>query len=103
MNRSDLIDYIANHFPQLPHSTVAQYVRVICDNMCKKLLNDNYNRIEIRNFGTFSLVERKAITARNPKTGELLSLDNRLCLKFKPGKKLKSDLMNIVPKEKISN
>lgn len=42
-------------------------------------------RIEIRGFGGFTLRERQARIARNPKTGDVVNLPRHHILHFKPG------------------
>lgn len=42
-------------------------------------------RIELRNFGVFEVVKRKARRARNPKTGETVMVPARKMVRFKPG------------------
>jgi integration host factor subunit beta len=42
-------------------------------------------RIEIRGFGGFSVIQRAARIGRNPKTGEQVSLPIRHSTHFKPG------------------
>ena len=51
-------------------------------------------RIEIRGFGTFSLHNHNSRTARNPKTGELVALEKRYSIHFKPSKELKNRVDN---------
>ena len=46
-------------------------------------------RAEIRGFGSFSLARRNARTARNPKTGEPISVPEKNVPHFKPGKELR--------------
>lgn len=46
-------------------------------------------RIELRNFAVFQVVSRKARKARNPRTGEAVSVPAKKVVKFKPGKKLR--------------
>lgn len=45
--------------------------------------------IEIRGFGTFRVREKKARLARNPRTGEKVSVPKRYVPSFKPSKELK--------------
>lgn len=47
-------------------------------------------RIEIRGFGGFSTIPRKARIGRNPKTGESVSLPSRHTVHFKPGLDLRN-------------
>jgi DNA-binding protein HU-beta/integration host factor subunit beta len=73
-------------------------------------LNQNKN-IEIRGFGTFSTKERKPRPARNPKTGEVVQLDQRRVPMFKFSSELK-ELINQkgspaiyinTPQDKVTN
>ena len=42
-------------------------------------------RVELRNFGVFEVGKRKPRPARNPRTGEMVMVDERFTVKFKPG------------------
>lgn len=50
------------------------------------------SHIEIRGFGSFTVVERKARQGRNPKTGEPVAIPARKEIKFKPGKVFRAAL-----------
>jgi nucleoid DNA-binding protein len=50
------------------------------------------DRIEVRGFGAFQIIERPAHKSRNPKTGQRLEVETRRTVKFKPGKQLQSSL-----------
>ena len=43
-------------------------------------------RIELRNFGVFIVKRRKPKVGRNPKTGEIVNVPERLKVIFKPSK-----------------
>ena len=47
-------------------------------------------RIELRNCGIFQVKRRKRRVGRNPKTGEVVPVPERLTVVFKPGLKMKS-------------
>ena len=52
--------------------------------------------IEFRGFGTFEVRTRKGREkARNPKTGQLVSVDNHGVVNFRPGKELKERIWSI--------
>lgn len=56
----------------------------------------NGNNIEWRGLGVFEIRERKGREkARNPKTGEEVSVEDRCTVFFKPGKELKAKLKNM--------
>jgi integration host factor subunit beta len=53
--------------------------------------------IELRGFGTFEIRVRKGRQkARNPKTGELVSVTSHGIATFRPGRELKQDVWNLV-------
>ena len=45
-------------------------------------------RIELRNFGVFEVKKRKPRQARNPRTGEKVSVPERVVVTFKPGREM---------------
>ena len=45
-------------------------------------------RIELRNFGVFEVKRRRARKARNPRTGENVSVPERSVVTFKPGREM---------------
>ena len=53
----------------------------------------SHNVIELRGFGTFEIRIRKGRQkARNPKTGEVLSVNSHGIAVFRPGRELKQDV-----------
>ena len=51
--------------------------------------------IEIRGFGTYKVVKRKARIGRNPKTKEKAIITPRRVVKFKPSLSVKTKLNNL--------
>jgi integration host factor subunit beta len=52
--------------------------------------------IELRGFGTFEVKVRKGRQkARNPRTGEILSVNSHGTAVFRPGRELKQDVWNL--------
>ena len=49
----------------------------------------NGDHIEIRGFGTFRTKKRQPRTARNPRTGEAIQLDEHFVPTFKPSRELR--------------
>ena len=47
-------------------------------------------RLELRNFGVFQIKQRKARTARNPRTGEAIAVGAKNVVNFKPGKEMEA-------------
>jgi DNA-binding protein HU-beta len=48
------------------------------------------DKVTLVGFGTFSAAKRKARTAKNPQTGELIKVPAKRVPKFKAGRELKS-------------
>jgi integration host factor subunit beta len=84
MTRTELIRALARHIPALSAADAEACVLEILDNIARTLATGG--RVEIRGFGTFSVRERLARTARNPKTGEALLIPAKWMPYFKPGK-----------------
>jgi nucleoid DNA-binding protein len=58
-------------------------VQMVFDGIIETLLDEG--RIELRNFGVFEVKKRRARKARNPRTGEKVSVPERSVVMFKPG------------------
>ncbi len=87
MNRSDLINRLAELHPQLLSKDADLAVKVILDAMSEVLLRGG--RIEIRCFGSFGLNYRPPRLGRNPKTGAKVKVPAKYMPHFKPGKELR--------------
>jgi integration host factor subunit beta len=87
VTKSELIDRLTSKQPHLAHKDVELVVKCLLEQMSDALATGN--RIEIRGFGSFSLHYRPPRVARNPKTGETVSLPSKYVPHFKPGKELR--------------
>ena len=87
MTRSELIQRLADKFPQLVHADAEESVKTIIDAISNRLANGG--RIEVRGFGSFGLNYRPARKGRNPKTGEPVDIPEKYVPHFKAGKELK--------------
>lgn len=52
-------------------------------------------RIELRNFGVFEVKKRAARKARNPRTGDPVSVEAKYVVTFKPGKEMEERVKEI--------
>ncbi|MFH1278719.1 MAG: HU family DNA-binding protein [Candidatus Eisenbacteria bacterium] len=87
MTKADLVEQIAGSTGLTKKDTaeaVDEFLKAI-----KGALRDG-KHIEIRGFGTFKVKERKARTARNPRTGDPVPLPARKVPVFKVSKELKT-------------
>ena len=87
MTKSQLIDEIYHQNSGLTKSLIADVVEAFFSSIKNGLANGE--RIEIRNFGNFTLRKRDSRKARNPKTGKLVDVAAKSVPFFKAGKELK--------------
>ncbi len=87
MVKSQLIQRIADKLPEVAFKDIEASTKLIVDLMADAL--QSKNRIEIRQFGSFSIRERKPRPSHNPKTGEQVLTPAKSAAHFKPGKELR--------------
>ena len=90
MIKSELVQVIADKNPHLYYRDVENVVNAILDEVTEALASGN--RVELRGFGAFSVKHRPARVARNPKTGDKVSVDEKWVPFFKTGKELRERL-----------
>lgn len=87
MNRSELIERLAMRHSQLKPQEVEDAVKHILEKISASLASGN--RVEIRDFGSFSVHHREARTGRNPKTGTPVKVPPKYIPYFRAGKELR--------------
>lgn len=87
MTRSELIVALAEKNRHLTQADVELVVKTILDEIAQHLSHGD--RIEIRGFGSFTVIRRPARVGRNPKTGESVPVPEKRIPHFKGGKELK--------------
>ncbi len=87
MTKSELINRLADRFPQLGAKDADYAVKVLLDALSAALVNGD--RIEVRGFGSFSLNYRPPRIGRNPKSGEKVHVPEKYVPHFKAGKELR--------------
>ena len=90
MNRSDLIKKINLKHSHLTKQDVKEGVNKILKCLSESLAVGK--RVEVRNFGTFSIRSRKARVGRNPKTGKAVNVRRKFHPYFRASKGLKANL-----------
>ena len=86
MNKSDLIKKISENADSLNEDDLEQTVNTILNLISSSLSKGD--RVEIRNFGTFSVRSRDQRISRNPKTGEKINTPEKKTIHFKMAKEL---------------
>ena len=90
MNRSDLIQLLADRFSQLTQKDAEVAVSAILDKMNNALVRGH--RIEIRGFGSFTVIHRAPRLGRNPRSGAAVDIPEKRVPHFKVGKALRDAL-----------
>lgn len=85
MTKADIVDRIA----QATGLTKVE-TEVVVDGFIKTVSEalSGGNRIELRDFGVFSVKKRRPRAARNPRTGEAVDIEERFVPVFKVSRKL---------------
>jgi len=86
MNKADLINHVASA-AGLTKASAGDAVEAVLGGITGTLSNGD--SVSLVGFGTFSVAERSARTARNPRTGEAINVPASKAPKFKAGKALK--------------
>jgi len=87
LTKSELIEKLSEENSYLNKRDAESVVNLIFNNITDALSQGD--RVEIRGFGSFSVREREAREARNPKSGEIVQIPDRKTPFFKTGKELR--------------
>ena len=87
MTKSELIEQLTTDNDALCKREAELIVNSIFDSIGSALVVGD--RVEIRGFGSFTVRERDAREARNPKSGDVVKIDAKKTPFFKTGKELR--------------
>lgn len=90
MIKSELVQRVADRNAHLYQRDVENIVNAILDEIVQALANGN--RVELRGFGAFATKKRNGRVGRNPRTGDLVKVEEKLVPAFKTGKDLRLKL-----------
>ena len=90
MIKSELVAKIAAANPHLYQRDVESVVNAILDSITNALARGD--RVELRGFGAFAVKSRPARLGRNPRTGESVSVCEKVVPMFKSGKEMRERL-----------
>jgi nucleoid DNA-binding protein len=85
MKKKDLVNEMAKITETKKQAVMAVEIFI---NTIKRTLKKR-DKVFISDFGTFSIVKRKARKGRNPRTGEVVKIATRFTPKFKPARAFK--------------
>jgi len=90
MNKSDLLENLKSKNDSFSEEDVQSSINLILQFISSTL--EEANRVEIRNFGTFSARKRDKRLSRNPKTGTSVLVEPKNHPYFRASKNLKESL-----------
>ena len=102
MIKSELVLKLVERNPHLYQRDVENILNTILGTITEALAKEE--RVELRGFGAFSVKRRDARVGRNPRTGESVSVDEKLIPVFRTGKELRKRLneAHVSPKKKAA-
>ena len=101
MVRSELLQEMCNQHPTVLRKDMEKIFEIIFDEF-KNAFNRNEN-VEIRGFGTYKIIKRKARIGRNPKNSEIVQIPEKKAVKWKMSKALFNRLNKNFTDNKISD
>ena len=101
MVRSELLQKFCNQHPQLLRKDIEKILEIIFFQISEALLRGQ--NVEIRGFGTYKIVKRKARIGRNPKNSELVQIPQKNAIKWKMSKTFFNRLNKSFTDNKISD
>ena len=90
MIKSDLVNSLLSKSDTFSYGDIEKSVKSILDLITHSLANNQ--RVEVRNFGTFSTRSREQRLSRNPKTGTSVLVEQKNHPYFRASKNLKQSL-----------
>lgn len=91
MTKADIIELVAKR-SDLPKKQAEMVVNTVLMSVVEAL--DAGEKVELRGFGSFRMKMREARTARNPKTGEKVQVEQKKVPYFRAGKELRELINN---------
>tara|TARA_B100000029_G_scaffold188852_1_gene186567 strand:+ start:9226 stop:9537 length:312 start_codon:yes stop_codon:yes gene_type:complete len=101
MVKSELLKKICNQHPNIRRKDIEKILEIIFFEIIETLSRGE--NIEIRGFGTYKVVTRKARIGRNPKNSKLVEIPEKKAIRWKMGKMLFKRLNNNFTENKISD
>jgi integration host factor beta subunit len=92
MTKSELVERLVSENGLLTRKDSEVVVDIVFDSIRNAL--ETGEKVEIRGFGSFTIRQRAPREARNPKSGELVSIPAKKTPFFKTGKELRDRVNN---------
>ena len=101
MVKSELLQKICNQYPQLLKKDVEKILEVIFSQISEALSKGD--NVEIRGFGTYKIIKRKARIGRNPKNSQPVQIPKKNAIRWKMSKIFFNRLNKSFTDDKISD
>ena len=101
MVRSELVKMLAAKYPNILYKDIEKITYLIFIEIIEALSRGE--NIEIRGFGTYKIVNRKARIGRNPKNSEIIQVPAKKAIRWKMSKVLFNHLNKNFTEKKISD
>ena len=101
MVRSELLKKLSDLHPNIIRKDINKILEIIFREIVEALREDK--NIEIRGFGTYKTVKRKARIGRNPRNSELVKIPEKKAIKWKISKVFFNRLNKNFTENKISD
>ena len=101
MVRSELLKKVCNLHPNILRKDIEKIFKIIFFEITETLCRGE--NVEIRGFGTYKIVKRKARIGRNPKNSQLVKIPEKKAIRWKMGKIFFNRLNNNFTESKISD
>ena len=101
MVRSELLQDMCNQHPAVLRKDMEKILEIFFDEIAEALCRGE--NIEIRGFGTYKVIKRKARMGRNPKNSELVKIPEKKAIKWKSSKTFFNRLNKNFTENKISD
>jgi len=92
MVKSELLQKMCNHYPNILRKDLEKILEIIFQEFTQALCRGE--NIEIRGFGIYKVVKRKARTGRNPKNSKLVQIPEKKAIRWKMSKAFFNKLNN---------
>ena len=91
MSRPELLKLLKEKNPKINQSELKNIIDIFCSSIENALTKGQ--KIELRDFGSFFIKKIKEKKyARNPKTGQIIYVEEKNKVRFRAGKKLKKEI-----------
>ena len=90
--KSKLLKKISDNYPNFLKKDLEKFLDIVLNDIKNALKREE--RVELRNFGIWSIHTQKARISRNPKTGEKIQTLKKKTIHFKMAKELFKKLNN---------